>query len=281
MEIFNSTDAADFSLFEKWLNSAWLWLLDFIPKIIIAIIIFAVGWWLSSLITNLVKKAMSKGSKDLAAISFICSLTKCILRIFVIISAISQLGVNITTLLTAIGAATVTVGLALQDTMSNIASGVLIILNKPFKVGDFIEIDNEKGTVKKILMTNTYLNTVDNREIIIPNKKLTEYNVVNHNTNELRRVDLVFSIGYDVDILKSKNLIREYINSQEFVKNNDEVIIGVSSQDDSSIKLDVKVWCANEDYWDVYYKLQEDIKNLFDKNGITIPYKQITIHNEK
>lgn len=269
------------SLFEDWLSSAWVWFLDFIPKFIVAILIFIIGWWLSSLITKLVKKTMLKAHKDLAAVSFICSLTKCTLRIFVIISFVAQLGVNITTLLTAIGAATVTIGLALQDTMGNIASGVLIILNKPFKVGDFIEFDGEQGTIKKILITNTHLDTVDNREIIIPNKRLTESKVINYNANELRRVDLTFSIGYDTDILKAKNLIRDMLKKEKLVNQDTEPIIGVFSHDDSNIKLHVKVWCAQDVYWDLYYKIQEDIKYLFDKNNITIPFPQVTIHTEK
>ncbi|HHZ05667.1 MAG TPA: mechanosensitive ion channel [Clostridiales bacterium] len=266
---------------QQWLGGLTDWAVDMIPKIIIAVLIFAIGWWISRIITNIVKKAMLKSKADLAAVTFICSFLKCTLRIIVIISAIAQLGVNVTSLLAAIGAATVTVGLALQDTMGNIASGVLIIINKPFKVGDYLEFENICGTVTKIEITNTFLTTVDNKEVIIPNKKITAGNVINYSSHDIRRVDLNFSISYDDDILKAKELIRQLVVADKKILQDRDTIIGVFSYNDSSISIDVKVWCDTEDYWDVYYDMQEKIKYLFDQNGITIPYNQVVIHSDK
>ena len=154
---------------EVWFESLADWAWNFMPKLIVAVVIFTAGWWLSKIVCSVIKKAMSRGKADLTAVSFIYSVTLCTLRIVVIITAMAQLGVDVTALLTALGAATVTVGLALQDTMKNIASGVMIIINKPFKSGDYIEFEGLEGTVQKILITNTYLLTIDNKEVIIPN----------------------------------------------------------------------------------------------------------------
>lgn len=269
------------SWIEQWTDSAVNWFLNIIPNLVIAIVVFFVGWWLAKLVVSIVRRTMKKGKADDTAISFICSFLTCTLRIIVIISALSQLGVNVTALLTAIGAATVTVGLALQDTMGNIASGILIIINKPFKAGDYLEFEGVCGTVTKIKITNTYLNTVDNKEIVIPNKRLTANNVINYSSNEARRVDLQFQISYDDDIKTAKKLIKDLILEQELILKDREPVIGVISYNDSSISIDVKVWCKTDDYWTVYYSMEEQVKYLFDRHGISIPYPQVVIHEEK
>lgn len=266
---------------ESWFENLADWAWGFFPKLIIAIIIFALGWWLSKLVCKLIKKALGKSKTDPAATSFIYSVTLCALRIFVIISAIAQLGVNVTALLTALGAATVTVGLALQDTMKNIASGVMIIINKPFKAGEYIEFEGLEGTVQKILITNTYLLTIDNKEVIIPNSRLTSNNLVNYTAQEMRRIDLVYQISYSDNIQTAKKLIYDIIESDTRFFKSPESLVAVSGHNDSSIAITVRAWCKTEDYWDLYFFMQEKVKLEFDKAGINIPFNQLDVHIKK
>lgn len=270
----------DMNLIQDWMNETGSWLLNMIPKLIGAILILFIGWWITKFIIKIIKKAMGKSSVDTAAITFVTSFVKCALYIVIIISALANLDVNVTSLITAIGAATVTVGLALQDTMANVASGVLIIINKPFKAGDFVEFEGISGTITKIEITNTFMNSIDNKEIIIPNKKITSGNLINYSSHDVRRVDLQFEISYDDDIIKAKKLIKEMIDKDNKLVHNQDNVIGVFSYNDSSITIDVKVWCKTEDYWEVYYEMVEKTKYLFDKNGITIPYNHLIIEND-
>ena len=265
------------SWFQKLLDA----FLDFLPHLIIAIVIFLVGWWVSRLICKLIRKALGKSKIDPAAISFIYSVTLCALRIFIIISAIAQLGVNVTALLTAIGAATVTIGLALQDTMKNIASGVMIIINKPFKAGEYISFEGLEGTVEKIMITNTYLLTIDNKEVIIPNSRLTSNNLVNYTAQDLRRIDMLYQIAYSDNIQTAKEVIRNTINAEDRFLKSPEPFIVVSGHKDSAIEITVRVWCETQDYWELYFYMQEQVKLNFDKAGINIPFNQIDVHIKK
>ncbi|MCQ4022624.1 mechanosensitive ion channel [Ruminococcus sp. zg-924] len=227
------------------------------------------------------KKALGKSKIDPAAITFIYSVVLCALRIFIIISAIAQLGVNVAALLTAIGAATVTIGLALQDTMKNVASGVMIIINKPFKAGEYIQFEGLEGTVDKIMITNTYLITIDNKEVIIPNSRLTNNNLINYTSQDMRRIDLVFKIDYSNDIKLAKKVLSDIAESEDRILKSPEPIVGVLEQGNSSIGIAFRVWCKTEEYWNVYFDLQEQTKIEFDKNGITIPFEQIDVHLKK
>lgn len=269
------------SLLQKWLSDLWDWAVAFFPKLIAAVLIFAIGWWLSKVVTNLVKRALQRGKADTAAISFICSFSLCALRIIVIISAVAQLGVNVNSIIAAVGAAAVTVGLALQDSMSNIASGVLIIINKPFKAGDFLEFEGLQGTVTKIEIMNTYLNTVDNKEVIIPNKRLTANNVTNYTSHDVRRLDLSYNVGYDDDIVAAKKLIMQLVSTQQYVLKDPQPVIGIADHNDSSISIDCKLWCNKDDYWTLYYEMQEKVKLMFDEHGINMPYNQVVVHMEQ
>lgn len=264
--------------FEEFLQGlidlAW----NFIPKLIIAILIFSIGWWLAKFVSKLIKKALSKGKADQTAISFIYSIVLCSLRILIIISALAELGINVTALLTAIGAATVTIGLALQDTMKDIASGMLIVINKPFKAGDFIEFENLQGTVQKILITNTYLLTIDNKEVIIPNSKLTGDSLTNYTSQDMRMLDLSYQISYNDDMSKAKSIIKKLIDTDSRFIKDPKPVVAVSKHNDSSIQIIARVWCKTEDYWNLYYYMQEQVKLDFDKAGINIPFNQIDVH---
>lgn len=268
----------NFGDFEIWLYNLLDVIWAFVPKLLLAIIIFGVGWWLSKLVCKLIKKALNRGKTDLAATSFIYSVTLCALRILVIISAVAQLGIDVTALLTAIGAATVTIGLALQDTMKNIASGVMIIITKPFKAGEFINIEGLEGTVQKILITTTYLHTVDNKEVIIPNSRLTSNNLINYTAQDMRMLDLKYQIGYSDDMAKAKRILSNIIESEVKLLKDPKPVVAVSGLADSSVELLVRAWCKTEDYWDLYFYMQEKVKTEFDKNGINIPFNQLDIH---
>ena len=266
---------------EKWFDGLVDSLLAFLPRLILALVIFIIGWWGARLVCKLMKKALSNSKIDPAAISFIYSVTLCALRIFIIISAIAQLGVNVTALLTAIGAATVTIGLALQDTMKNIASGVMLIINKPFKAGEFIELEGLQGTVEKIMITNTYLLTLDNKEVIIPNSRITSNNLVNYTAQNMRRVDLVFNIDYSDDIKLAKRILSDIAEREERIIKSPEPLIAVCEHGSSSIGIAFRVWCKTEEYWDLYFYLQEQVKLEFDKNGINIPFNQLDVRIKK
>lgn len=250
-------------------------IMSVLPNIIFSAIIFLVGWNLAKYLTKIIMKFIERSKIDSSAEYFFRSFILVTFRILVILIVLSQLGIDVTTIVTAVGAATVTVGLALQDTLGNIASGILLIFTHPFKEGDYLKIGTDEGTVTKIALFSTHINTVDNKEIVIPNRNITAASVINYSSNEERRVDLTFNIAYDNDILKVKKIVKEVINNNEGINKDKEVIVGVFGQNDRCLTLDVKFWCKNQDYWDLYYKIQEEINIAFDSNKIKVPYQLI------
>ncbi|MEE0858068.1 MAG: mechanosensitive ion channel family protein [Acutalibacteraceae bacterium] len=265
-EIYNAAD-----ILSKMLDG----IMSVLPNIIFSAIIFLVGWNLAKYLTKIIMKFIERSKIDSSAEYFFRSFILVTFRILVILIVLSQLGIDVTTIVTAVGAATVTVGLALQDTLGNIASGILLIFTHPFKEGDYLKIGTDEGTVTKIALFSTHINTVDNKEIVIPNRNITAASVINYSSNEERRVDLTFNIAYDNDILKVKKIVKEVINNNEGINKDKEVIVGVFGQNDRCLTLDVKFWCKNQDYWDLYYKIQEEINIAFDSNKIKVPYQLI------
>ena len=261
--------------FQKLLDS----FVDYLPKLIFAILFFVVTWILSKYITKFIVKCMKKSKMDSAAVYFFKSLIFVTLRILIILITLSLLGIDISTIVTAIGAATVTVGLALQDTLGNVASGILLIFTHPFKKGDYLKIDQDEGTVTKISLFSTHMNTADNKEIVIPNRNVTSESVINYSSNKERRVDLTFNISYDNDVLATKQIIKSIIDNENNIIHEKETVIGVFSQNDRCLTLDVKFWCKTEDYWDLYYKIEEQINIAFDKNNVKVPY-QVVINKQ-
>ncbi|MGN0517922.1 MAG: mechanosensitive ion channel family protein [Acutalibacteraceae bacterium] len=274
-------DDISISYVERWIQAVIDWTIAFLPKLVSGLLVFVIGWWLSSVAAKFILKAMKRTHADETVMMFLNSIIKNVFRVIIIISAMGQLGINVTSIITALGAATVAVGLALQSTMSNVASGTLIILNKPFKVGDFLSFGGLQGTVTKIEMMNTYLKSADNKEIIIPNSKLTADSIVNYSSLGMRRLDLKFSIGYNDDIEKAKSVLLKVIARNSLALKDPEPTIGVSSHAESSVVIDVLVWCKCENYFPLFYSMQEEVKKEFDKNGITIPYNQLCVHIEK
>lgn len=263
---------------DKWLHSAGEWLLGFFPRLLSALIIVAVGFIAAKYITKLIIKTMKKGKVDETVKSFLGSIISVILKILVIICALGTLGIDMTSIITVLGTATVAIGLALKDSMANIASGVLIIINKPFKLGDYLETEGLNGTVMKIEMMYTTLLSSDGKEIILPNSRITSNNVINYNVQKHRRLELHFSISYDDDIATAKHIIYDIINNDSRIDDTPEApLVGVDSHGASGIDLVVKVWCLPENYWTLRYDIPERVKYAFDDKGITIPYDRLEV----
>ena len=256
----------------SFFESMWKYFIEKLPDLTFALIIFIVGWILAKYLTKLIMRIIEKSRIDTAAEYFFRSFILVVFRMLVILITLSQLGVDVTTIITAVGAATITVGLALQDTLGNIASGILLIFTHPFKEGDYLKIGDDEGTVTKIALFSTHLNTLDNKNIIIPNRNITSKSVVNFSTNEERRIELAYRLSYDNDFPKAKSIARNIIKKEPLTVRENDMVIGIFGQSDIYVTLDVKFWCKNQDYWDLYYKIQEQINTAFEENGIKAPY---------
>ena len=263
---------------QEWFGKAYNWFINYLPNIIAALFILLIGFWLTKIIGKLVLKAMKKSKADPTVSTFLHSLVGVLLKIIIVICALSTLGVDMTTIITTVGAATVTIGLALKDSLANVASGTLIILNKKFKIGDYLETEGLKGKVVKIDMMYTTLCTYDNKEILIPNSRLTSNNITNYFVQNDRRIDLIVPISYSEDISKAREVIMGLINSSDMTLKERNNRVAVDSFNESSVDLSVWIWCRSENYWKCMEKMKEDIKNAFDSNGITIPFNQLDIH---
>ena len=266
------------STIQKWLTSGYNWFISYLPNLISGLIIFVVGWWLTKLLCKLLLKAMTKGKADPTVATFLHSIINLALKTIVIICVLSTVGFDVTTIITTLGAAAVTIGLALKDSLSNVASGTLIILNKKFKIGDYLETEGLKGVVKKIDMMYTTLCTYDNKEVLIPNSRLTSNNIVNYFVQEERRIDLIIPISYSEDIDKARKVIMELIRHDDRVIQEKRNRVAVDKLNESSVDLSVWIWCRSTDYWLLLEDMMESIKKSFDAHNITIPFNQLDIH---
>jgi small conductance mechanosensitive channel len=247
-------------------------------KVIAAIAIFIVGRWVAKAIANFIKKMMTKSNTDETLVKFVGSLSYIALLAFVIIAALNQLGIQTTSFIAILGAAGLAIGLALQGSLGNFAAGILMIIFKPFKVGDFIEGAGVAGTVEEIQIFTTQLKTPDNKTIIVPNAKMTGDNITNYTMKGTRRVDFVFGIGYEDDIDKARNVISEIIAGDSRVLKDPAPMVAVSELADSSVNFVARAWTSADDYWGFYFDTTEKVKKQFDAGGISIPYPQRDIH---
>lgn len=253
-------------------------LASFFGDLVLAALIFIVGWFLARLAARLTKKAISRGKVDALVASFVGSLVKALVMIVAAVSAVAQLGINITSLVAALGAAGLTASFALQGSLSNLVSGMQIIFTKPFKMGDYLSFGTYEGTVKRIEILSTTLSTFDNKEVIIPNSMITSDVVVNFTSSGTRRLDLSYGVSYQSDLARVKEILRELVDGDQRVLREPEPLIAVGEMRDSSIVVVAKFWCKQEDYWPLYYTMQEAVKNAFDREGISIPYPQLDVH---
>lgn len=247
-------------------------------KILAALAVFLIGKRIARMITNTVTKTMAKNEIDEELIGFIDSLLYWGLFAVVCIAALTQLGIQTASFIALLGTAGLAVGLALQGSLSNFAAGILIIILRPFKVGDFVDMAGESGAVKDIRIFTTELRTGDNKCVIIPNARVLASNIVNHSSTGSRRVDMVFGISYEDDIDQARGVIQAILAQEPLILETPETVIAVSELADSSVNLIVRPWVNTEDYWTVYRSLLEQVKKRFDKEGISIPFPQRTVH---
>lgn len=253
-----------------------------IPSLIIAVILIFLGIFLSRAVSKLLVKAMKSKNVDPSVYNFIKRAVTLVIKAVFILSALSMF-FNVGAVVTAIGAAGVAASLGLQDSVAQFASGIQILLNHPFKNGDFVEVNGIQGNVADIRFMNTVITTVDNKRIIVPNSHITTNHIVNYSAENIRRIDLIYSIGYGDDMAKAKNVILNVAECNELIIKDPAPQVFVNSHEANSINLVAKIWCKGTDYWDVYYQMQEQVKLAFDSNGISIPFNQLDVHvkNEK
>lgn len=243
-----------------------------------AIATLVIGIWISKLLAKSLGKVLNKRVVDETLTKFLVSLAKIALITFVIISAASQVGIQTASFVAVIGAAGLAIGFALQGSLSNLAAGVMLIIFKPIKVGDFIEGGGAAGSVDSVGIFITTLHTPDNKVVFIPNSTLTSGNITNYSANDKRRVDMVFGIGYSDDIDKAKNVIQSVLNNDARVLKDPAPQIVVSELGDSSVNFNVRPWVNTADYWSVYFDTTEQIKKKFDEQNISIPFPQRDVH---
>lgn len=247
-------------------------------KLLAAIAIFIIGGWVAKGVVRFIERLMTRRNVDPTLISFVGNLSYVALLAFVIIAALNQLGIQTASFIAVLGAAGLAIGLALQGSLSNFAAGVLMIIFKPFKVGDYIEGAGVSGTVESIQIFTTQLKSPDNKTIIVPNSAITSDHIVNYSTKGTRRVDFVFGIGYEDDIDQARQIISNIIAQDERVYKDPEPVVVVSELADSSVNLTARVWSSSADYWGIFFDTTEKVKKAFDANGVSIPFPQRDVH---
>ena len=248
------------------------YVLEYSPKLITALIIFFVGFWLTSVITKLIKKIMRKRDVEPTLVLFIGNLVFWVFRIFVLVAVISKLGIETTSFVAILGAAGLAVGLALQGSLSNFAGGVLIILLKPFRVGDVIEAQGLVGTVKEIKMFSTYITLPENKLAIIPNAALSNDKIINFTVNGNLRVDLEIGVDYGSNFKQVKEVVFDILNNHPLILKEPKPAVFIKTLNNSSVDFAIRPWTKSEDYWGVRAEVLESCKLAFDKAGIEIPY---------
>lgn len=265
----------------EWINYGLDLAKEFGPKLLAAILIYIIGAWIIKKIVGASRKMMAKSKYDESLQRFLLNLMSWVLRIFLILVVVAQLGVNVTTFAAVIAAAGLAVGLALQGSLSNFAGGVLIMIFKPYKIGELIEAQGELGVVKEIEIFTTKLITPGNKLAIIPNGAMANGNIINYTAEGKMRVDITIGVGYDEDIKKTKEVLMEVLTSNPLVLKEPAPSVNVSELADSSVNFAVRPYCKPEHYWDVYFGTMENCKLALDKAGIEIPYPHsVEIHKD-
>lgn len=260
-------------------SGEWLATLEPIAiNLAIALAIFIIGGWVVNQVMRVIDKMMNLRNIDEALQGFLQGIIRTVLKFVVLLIAVEQLGVDTTSLLALLGAAGLAVGLALKDSLSNFAAGVMLIMFKPFTIGNFVEAGGVAGIVEKITVFNTIFRTGDNKEIIVPNAQIYGGTIINYSAKETRRIDLIMGIGYDDDMKKAREVMQQVIEAEERVLKDPETVIAVHELGDNSVNFVVRPWVKTPDYWPVYWALTENIKAAFDENGISIPFPQRDVH---
>lgn len=250
-------------------------------QIVLALVIFIVGRIVVGIIANAVGKIMTKANLDPILVSFLSGILRSVMLLLVVVFALSQLGLDTTSLVALLGAAGLAVGLSLKDSLSHFAAGVMLILFRPFKVGDVVEVNGVIGSVEQITILSTRLKSPDNKVITVPNANVFGNTMTNYSEQPTRRVDMVFGIGYGSDLLKAKAILEEMVNGHELTLAEPAPKVAVSELADSSVNFIVRPWVNAADYWTVYWEMMEAVKLRFDQEGIEIPFPQVSVHMEK
>ncbi|MGB3212868.1 MAG: mechanosensitive ion channel domain-containing protein [Desulforhopalus sp.] len=262
----------------EMLKSMQPMLISYGLKISAALLIFLVGKWFSRKLTNVMVRLLQVRRIDMTLIGFLEGIVYYALFVTVVLAAAGQLGIKTTSFLAILGAASLAVGLALKDSLANFSSGVILILFRPFQVGDWVTVGGETGKVEQISVFSTILNTGDNQRKIIPNGTISNSTITNINANPTRRIELIIGIGYDDDIRKAKGTLEEILATESRILPEPAPLVAVSALAESSVNLVVRPWVATENYWDVYFSLTEKIKLTFDEREISFPYPQRDVH---
>ena len=265
----------------KYTDMAITYASEYGLKIIAAILIFVIGKWAIVKITKLAKTVMEKANIDKTLVEFSESLVYFVLLMMVVLASLNALGINTTSFLAVFGAAGLAIGLALQGSLANVGAAVLIIVFRPFKVGDFVEAGGATGTVEDVNLFSTIIAPLDNRTVIVPNAAIVGGNITNYSMKENRRVDHVFGIGYGDDLKLAKDTLMEMMNNDPRVLQDPAPFVAVSELGDSSVNFTTRAWVNTADYWDVYFEQIENVKLTFDEKGISIPFPQMDVHMEK
>ncbi len=252
--------------------------IDLAGNIVVALIIFYGGRWIVGLAVGALRKVMQRQEVDKTLETFVCNLVRMALLVVVIIAAISALGIQTASFIAIFGAAGLAVGLALQGSLSNFAAGVLIVLFRPYKVGDFVEAAGIAGVVEQVQILTTIMKTGDNKQIIVPNSQIMDSIITNYSANDTRRVDMVVGVSYDDDLDKVRKTVEELVAADDRILDEPACTIAVSELADSSVNFVVRPWVKTADYWGVMFDLTEAIKKRFDQDGISFPFPQQDIH---
>ncbi len=254
------------------------WTLLYGPNIIAALAIFIIGRLVARIIPKVIQRVMKKGKADPILISFASSAAYIATMAFVIIAALSKLGIQTSSFVAIVGAAGLAIAFSLRDSLGNLASGVLMTIFRPFKLGDWVEAGGTSGTVESMGIFATILRTADNKKVIVPNSKLTSDNITNYSAKPTRRVDMVIGVGYEEDLAKVRQVLEQILSEEKRLLQDPAPVIGVMELADSSVNLVVRPWVKTADYWPVKFDLQEKIKTRFDAEGINIPFPQQDVH---
>lgn len=263
---------------EQMAGSIQAWTAFFGLKVIAALVIIVIGRFAARALRTVITRILRKSNVDEMLVSFTASVTYVAIMAFVIIAALGQMGVQTASFIAVVGAAGLAIGLALQGSLANFAAGLLMVIFKPFKVGDYIEGAGTAGSVTEIGIFNTILRSPDNRKIIVPNAKLTSDNITNYSAHDQRRVDIVASVSYGDDLDRVRRVLEEILAADDRVLREPAPTIGILALGDSSVDFALRPWVKTADYWGLYFALQEQIKKRFDAEGITIPFPQQDVH---
>ncbi len=258
----------------NWIELALQW----VDMIWPALLLLVVGLWVVKRIVRVLESLLRRKNMDEAATHFIGQIAHTVLTVLLVVTVLGQLGVDTTSLLAVLGAAGLAVGLALKGSLENLAAGILLVSQRPFKKGDFIDGSGVSGSVEKITMLNTRLKTPDNKVVVIPNASLINDNLTNFSANPTRRLDLTVGIGYGDDLLKAKKVLQQLVAEEERGLKEPESLVAVSALADSSVNFTVRIWVKSEDYWPTYFDMTEKVKLKLDEEGISIPFPQRDVH---